>query len=75
MSKWQPIEGGPDETRPPWDGEPVLIFTDHNWTNRVHRAIWTDIHGWAVEDCKFGPFALRGYMNVTHWMPLPEPPK
>lgn len=49
-------------------------------TNRIHRARWTDaihgkdIFGWAVDDCKFGPYALRGYTLVTHWMPLPELP-
>jgi hypothetical protein len=80
--EWRPIIGGPgrDVTVAPWDGKPVLIYTDHNWggeQNRIHRAIWTDavhgsgIHGWAIEDCKFGPYPLRGYCNVTHWMPLP----
>jgi uncharacterized protein DUF551 len=78
---WIKITEGPDETKSPWDGKPVLIYTDHKIAQgRVHRAIWTDsvhghgIHGWAIEDCKFGPYALRGYMNVTHWQPLPAPP-
>ena len=84
MSEWQPIEMATDQTKAPWDGVPVLIFTNHNWggeTNRVHRAFWTDeihgsgIFGWAVEDCKHGPYPLRGYTLVTHWMPLPNPPK
>ena len=80
MSEWIKITEGPDQTKAPWDGKPVLIYTDHTWANRVHRAIWTDrvhgvgIHGWAIEDCKFGPYPLRGYMNVSHWMPLPNAP-
>jgi Protein of unknown function (DUF551) len=81
MGDWKLIDAGPDETIPPWDGKPVLILTDHRYGSRVHRCIWTDAvnghghHGWAVEDCKFGPYPLRGYMNVTHWQPLPEEPK
>jgi hypothetical protein len=77
---WIKIVAGPDETVAPWDGNAVLICTDHSYGSRVHRAIWTDaihghgIHGWAVEDRKFGPYPLRGYMNVTHWQPLPAPP-
>jgi hypothetical protein len=78
---WQPIETATDQAKAPWDGKPVLIYTNHNWCNRIHRAVWTDaihghgIFGWAVEDCKFGPYPLRGYTLVTHWQPLPEPPQ
>lgn len=80
---WRPIAEAIDQEAAPWDGVPVLIVTNHNWggpANRVHRAFWTDeihgngIFGWAVEDCKFGPYPLRGYTQVTHWMPLPEVP-
>jgi hypothetical protein len=83
MSEWQPINADTKPGVAPFDGVPVLICTNHNWggdTNRVHRAYWTneihgsDIFGWAVQDCKFGPYALRGYTVVTHWMPLPPPP-
>ena len=78
---WIPIpREDSDKSKPPWDGEPVLILTDHRHGSRIHRCIWTDavwgdgIYGWAVEDMKHGPYALRGFMNVTHWMPLPELP-
>lgn len=83
-SQWQDISTATDQSAAPWDGVPVLIATNHNWggdANRVHRAKWTDavhgsgIFGWAVDDCKFGPHALRGYTLVTHWMPLPSPPE
>lgn len=80
--EWIKITEGPDELKPPWNGAPVLICTDHTYGSRVHRAIWTDtihgrgIYGWAVEDRKHGPYPLRGFMNITHWMPLPpEPPR
>ncbi len=78
--EWQPIETATDQDAPPWDGQHVLIATNHRWTHRVHCARWTDcvhgdgIFGWAVDDCKHGPYALRGYTQVTHWMPLPPSP-
>jgi uncharacterized protein DUF551 len=80
MFEWRPIAEATDQSAAPWNGESVLIVTNHTWTGRVHKARWTDavhgdkIFGWAVDDCKFGPYALRGYTLVTHWMPLPEPP-
>lgn len=80
MSEWLDITKATDQAAAPWDGEPVLIVTNHRFGSCVHRAIWTDtihgagIFGWAVEDRKFGPYPLRGYTLVTHWMPLPEPP-
>jgi hypothetical protein len=79
--EWIAITGAEPQDKAPFDGEPVLIATNHTWTSRIHRARWTDeihsdgIFGWAVDDCKHGPFPLRGYTVVTHWMPLPEPPK
>ncbi len=84
MNEWRSMADATDETNytaAPWDGRPVLIYTDHAWSSRIHVAVWTDvihatgIYGWAVDDCKFGPYALRGFRRVTHWMPLPEPPK
>ena len=84
MTDWQPIETNIEPGQKPFDGEPVLILTDHNYggpLNRVHRAFWTDviygdgIFGWAVDDCKHGPYPLRGYAVVSHWMPLPPPPE
>ena len=78
---WQPIETAKDQSVLPWNGESVLICTNHNWGDRVHKAKWTDeihgegIFGWAVDDCKHGPYPLRGYTQVTHWMPLPAAPE
>lgn len=80
-SGWMPIDSATDQDDAPWDGKPVLIVTNNRHGGTVHRAIWTDcihghgIFGWAVEDCKFGPYALRGYTIVSHWQPLPQPPK
>ena len=82
MTDWQPIETAHDQKAAPWDGRPVLVFTNHSHgRSRIHRVVWTDaihghgIFGWAVEDCKFGPYPLRGHTLVSHWMPLPAPPK
>lgn len=80
---WVAIHPDDNPQEAPFDGKPVLIYTNHNWGGeeaRVHRAKWTDvihghgIFGWAVDDMKFGPHALRGYTVVTHWQPLPKPP-
>lgn len=80
---WQDIATATEQTSAPWDGVPVLVVTNHNWggdSNRVHRARWTDeihgtgIFGWVVDDCKHGPYPLRGYTLVRHWQPLPAPP-
>lgn len=83
MTDWRDIRTATNETAAPWDGRPVLIVTNHIWggdDNRVHRARWSDhahtgIFGWVVDDCKFGPYALRGYTVISHWQPLPKPPK
>jgi len=79
---WQPIETATDQDAFPWDGAPVIIATNHRFgRGRVHRAFWTDeihghgIFGWAVEDCKFGPYPLRGYTVVSHYMRPPDPPE
>lgn len=83
MSEWKPIDENAPQDGAPWDGRPVLIVTNHNWggdDNRVHRARWTDaihgrgIFGWAIDDCKHGPYPLRGYTVVSHWQHLPTPP-
>ncbi len=77
---WIAITGMEPKDSAPFDGKPVLIATNHSWGSNVHRAIWTDaihgegIFGWAIEDCKHGPYSLRGYTVVSHWMPLPSFP-
>ena len=80
---WRLIEADAPQDAAPFDGRPVLIVTNHNWggdENRVHRARWSDqihgpgIFGWVVDDCKHGPYSLRGYTVVSHWQPLPKVP-
>ena len=82
LDEWQDISTATDQMGAPWDGKPVLIHTNRTGSDadRTHRARWTDdvhgsgIFGWAVEDMKFGPYALRGHTLVTHWQPLPAAP-
>lgn len=58
--KWQPIETAPK------DGTAVLTYRG---TGLIAVAEWfQEINGWCVTDgC--------GIVNVTHWMPLPQPPQ
>lgn len=76
MSEWQPMETAPLYT------EVLLAYVRHGkWevksatkTDHVHgEGIWS----WCVDDNKFGPYPIHGYVSETgmRWMPLPEPPK
>lgn len=62
MSKWQKIESAPK------DGTVVLAFaSEGNMSGPV--ILW-----WCqVEECWTDGLGLH-YREVTHWMPLPEPP-
>ena len=73
--EWQLIETAPK------DGTTVLVwFKPHGamsvrWVNRDGDPDSKYAH-WHVDDHKYGPHAVRGYMldDATHWMPLPEAP-
>jgi hypothetical protein len=41
----------------------VLVFNGDTQVGYFHKGFWRDFHG------------ERNIKNVTHWMPLPEPPK
>ena len=70
--EWQPIETAPR------DGTTILVYFKRHgamsvsWTSREDDGFYI----WCVDDHKFGPYAVRGYMHGddTHWMPLPPPP-
>lgn len=70
---WKPIATAPR------DGTLVLIFINTD-RHGVIAAKWTaGQHGfetWCVDDYKFGPYCIRGYVesDITHWCPLPLPP-
>lgn len=71
MSEWQPISTAPKnpsgESYGPW----LLVFNGHN--NSVFQARWEcngAAKGWYAKNEPKGFFSVQ----VTHWMPLPEPP-
>ena len=60
LMKWQPIETAPK------NGRDILIFDK----NGIEIAWWSDIDSeWCHQDM------YLSILNLTHWMPLPEPPK
>lgn len=69
MSEWQPIETAPKDV-------PILV-TDGKHIVVIKRGIlignvpWPDPVGFAGYDWEWN----FEYADLTHWMPLPEPPK
>jgi hypothetical protein len=69
MSEWQPIETAPK------DGKTILI-TNGYWVDRgwFSKSVWLAPakEGWVTEDERD---CGQIHRDITHWMPLPEPPK
>ena len=65
MSEWKPIETAPKGRRA------ILVYRADN--RCTHAAVWDDeLKTWV----HFGMGGVRMVGGeVTHWMPLPEPPK
>lgn len=71
-AEWRTMESAPR------DGTRILV--DFGRVG-VHAVAWEDpenregVAGWCVDDLKFGPYALRRYIetDVMGWMPLPGP--
>jgi len=68
MSEWQPIETAPKD-------DDVLVLIRYSNGYSIDIANWQEYYPkgfyWASARCVDG-LHIRG--NVTHWMPLPEPP-
>ena len=67
MGKWISV----DDRLPPEKGEYIVAY---------HPCYWKDVDWKKTEvgiDCFMGKtsWARRKFQRVTHWMPLPEPPK
>ena len=66
---WQPIETAPK------DGTGILACDATGWVGEVSwwRQWYNDENnpGWMIANCdeEYG-----GYVQATHWMPLPSPP-
>ena len=73
MAEWQPIETAPHDTEiDVWASYPKSAKG-----NRVTDAFF-DNGRWLDDDrdeIEWGPDAYGQTCVVTHWMPLPEPPK
>jgi len=63
MSEWVSVKD-----KKPEDDRPVIVYHDGLYDKTV-------IEGWYDNDT--GLFFVEGYTvsGVTHWMPMPEPPK
>lgn len=70
--KWQPIETAPkDETE-------IIVMYMHIDTQIVHNACWLDDYPagwWSYDKSESSRVLLDDWMEPTHWMPLPPPPK
>jgi hypothetical protein len=66
MMTWQPIETAPK------DGRRVLVWIDDTHTKGCAFA-----NLWFYESGRLGGGAegYNGDWNITHWMPLPDPPQ
>lgn len=64
MIDWQPIESAPK------DGDPFLAY----WCGNIVSAYWNLYQGnW--QEWPDGDFEDIHGEELTHWMPLPEPPR
>ena len=74
MSEWQPIETAPKPGRGEEGfGRRVLLLTDCGECTLQSCRIGWWLDEW-VSDGLARPIVAMGY-RVTHWTPLPEPPK
>jgi len=75
QTNWKPVNE-PPELRQEWDGPlrsyPVLVYRKSGSICVAYCEVWpgcesawtiTDSEGWCITN------------EVTHWMPLPDPPK
>ena len=77
MGDWQPIETAPKDQNILVFGEPEDLILNgdtlvHFRAPLVCAAHWDDIDS---SFCLTGGSWLGPFIEPTHWMPLPEPPK
>lgn len=71
MNKWIRVEDG----LPPPDGEDVLVAYELRGERVVHFAAMHKREGGAAYWGSWDSEDIYPVDNVTHWQPLPEPPK
>jgi hypothetical protein len=72
MMKWKPIETAPR------DGTPILVCYAPQYTSNGFLPVavrWRSFHPNAKGKELFRDSSGTKVEHVTHWMPLPEPPK
>lgn len=71
MSEWISAETPPNEDEYSTDDGTVLVLLGGRWrrTGCYKHGSWHYHVGVFMLDVAWSPY------NVTHWMPLPEPPK
>ena len=69
-SKWIPVT----ERLPDKDGEYLVRFTDKAIANAEYESKYGSFGYW-LDIMWDGDADWYPYVGVTHWMPLPEPPK
>lgn len=62
------------EERLPEDCRHVLVFMRRNFVAGWSTDYWHIDTDW-LDDGNWSKHPAGGYYNITHWMPLPEPPK
>lgn len=72
MSEWQPIESAPK------DGRPIIAFIPAEEYAGNCLCVFFDIREGAKGRWKVTAGSMNWHIpqqHITHWMPLPEPPK
>ena len=75
VQEWIPV----DDRLPETDGIYIVCDCRLNWNPWIHTAgfrkassSWCELHGIYYDD-RYGRYSEQD--KITHWMPLPEPPK
>lgn len=72
MSEWQPIETALK------DGSSLLLFAvelSYSDTPQMYVGRWSTTAWWGPAWVAYEEGSDTEYLEPTHWMPLPDPPK
>ncbi|NJB80339.1 DUF551 domain-containing protein [Xanthomonas arboricola] len=76
MSEWQPIETAPK------DGTRILVWCEHEdypfpayWFEHPRFSAWLAFKSHLTTDGDANVVDYFSQQSISHWMPLPEPPK